>query len=36
MAPEHRRLLRYPTLTIAEICEIPVAQVADANAHLYL
>lgn len=36
MAPEHRRLLRYPTLTVEEICEIPVAQVAAPNAHLYL
>lgn len=36
MAPEHRRLLRYPTLTIEEIGEIPVAQVAASDAHLYL
>jgi N6-adenosine-specific RNA methylase IME4 len=36
MAPEHRRLLRYPTLTVDEICEISVAKVAAANAHLYL
>ncbi|MCK6466874.1 MAG: MT-A70 family methyltransferase [Candidatus Brocadia sinica] len=36
MAPEHQRLLRYPTMTIEEICEIPVSQVAAANSHLYL
>lgn len=36
MAPEHRRLLRYPTLTLEQICEIPVSKVAAANAHLYL
>ena len=36
MAPEHHRLLRYPTMTIEEICEIPVSQVAAANSHLYL
>lgn len=36
MAPEHRRLLRYPTLTLEEICDIPVAKVLAANAHLYL
>lgn len=36
MAPEHRRLLRYPTLTVEEICSIPVPQVAAPNAHLYL
>ncbi len=36
MAPEHKRLLRYPTLTLKEICEIPVASVADNQSHLYL
>lgn len=36
MAPEHQRLLRYPTMTLEEICEIPVSQVAAANSHLYL
>jgi N6-adenosine-specific RNA methylase IME4 len=36
MAPEHRRLSRYPTLTLREIMEIPVAQVAAAQSHLYL
>jgi N6-adenosine-specific RNA methylase IME4 len=36
MAPEHQRLLRYPTMSINEICEIPVAQVAAANSHCYL
>jgi N6-adenosine-specific RNA methylase IME4 len=36
MAPEHKRLLRYPTLTLKEICEIPVADVAAEQSHLYL
>lgn len=36
MAPEHQRLLRYPTMSLEEICEIPVSQVAAANSHLYL
>lgn len=36
MAPEHQRLLRYPTLPIEEICEIPVASAAASNCHLYL
>jgi N6-adenosine-specific RNA methylase IME4 len=36
MAPEHQRLLRYPTMDLQEICEIPVSQVAAANSHLYL
>lgn len=36
MAPEHQRLLRYPTMDLQEICEIPVSQVSAANSHLYL
>lgn len=36
MAPEHQRLLRYPTMSLEEICEIPVSQAAAANSHLYL
>lgn len=36
VAPEHRRLNRYPTMPLAEICAIPVADVAEPIAHLYL
>ncbi len=36
MAPEHQRLLRYPTMTLKEICDIPVATVTAEKAHLYL
>jgi N6-adenosine-specific RNA methylase IME4 len=36
MAPEHRRLARYSTMALKQICELPVAQVADEPAHLYL
>ena len=36
MAPEHKRLNRYRTLTLKEICEIPVPDVVSENAHLYL
>ncbi|MBL8485036.1 MAG: hypothetical protein JNJ60_22760 [Rhodocyclaceae bacterium] len=36
MAPEHRRLARYATLTTAEICALPVADLAAEPAHLYL
>jgi N6-adenosine-specific RNA methylase IME4 len=36
MAPEHRRLSRYPTLTLQAIKAIPVAAVAAAQSHLYL
>lgn len=36
MAPEHQRLLRYPTMTLEEILELPVNRLAAAEAHLYL
>ena len=36
MAPEHRRLSRYVTLSLAEIETLPVASVAAPTAHLYL
>ena len=36
VAPEHRRLARYPTLTTEEICALPVADHLDGTAHCYL
>ena len=36
MAPEHKRLLRYPTMNLQEICQLPVAHLGAAQAHLYL
>lgn len=36
MAPEHKRLSRYQTLTLQQIKEIPVALVAAEKSHLYL
>jgi N6-adenosine-specific RNA methylase IME4 len=36
VAPEHRRLDRYDTMTVKEICSVPVAEVAADCAHLYL
>ena len=36
MAPEHRRLSRYGTLTVAEIAALPVPQILLPTAHLYL
>jgi N6-adenosine-specific RNA methylase IME4 len=36
MAPEHKRLSRYETMTVEEICALPVAQAARDRAHLYL
>jgi len=36
VAPEHRRLLRYPTMETKEIMELPVPRLAAARSHLYL
>lgn len=36
MAPEHKRLKRYPTLTLQQIMDIPVKTVLEDRAHLYL
>lgn len=36
IAPEHRRLTRYPTLTCQAIQDLPVAMVAAEQSHLYL
>jgi N6-adenosine-specific RNA methylase IME4 len=36
VAPEHRRLSRYDTMTAKEIAALPVAEVAAARSHLYL
>ncbi|MCA9036345.1 MAG: hypothetical protein KDA91_14520 [Planctomycetaceae bacterium] len=36
MAPEHRRLMRYPTMPLDDIRNLPVDQAAAADAHLYL
>ncbi|MDA0587750.1 MAG: MT-A70 family methyltransferase [Planctomycetota bacterium] len=36
VAPEHRRLARYETLSLADIKEIPVSTAAAAASHLYL
>ena len=36
VAPEHRRLSRYSTMKIDDIMALPIGQVADDKAHLYL
>jgi N6-adenosine-specific RNA methylase IME4 len=36
MAPEHRRLSRYTTLTTDEIAALPVSRVLADTGHLYL
>ncbi len=36
MAPEHQRLLRYPTMTLEDVCALPVKPLLAPNAHLYL
>jgi len=36
MAPEHKRLMHYPTLPLRDILEMPVVEVAAESSHLYL
>ena len=36
VAPEHKRLSRYTTITLGDICAMPVASLAADPAHLYL
>ena len=36
MAPEHKRLTRYSTMKLADICSLPVTDMLDETAHLYL
>ena len=36
VAPEHKRLARYGTMTLEEIKQLPVSEVADDKSHLYL
>jgi N6-adenosine-specific RNA methylase IME4 len=36
MAPEHKRLSRYSTMTLSDIMELPVATIAAEQCHLYL
>ena len=36
VAPEHKRLNRYQTMTLEDIKQLPVAEISDEKAHLYL
>ena len=36
VAPEHKRLNRYGTMTLDDICALPVADIAADRSHLYL
>lgn len=36
MAPEHKRLSRYETMSIEDICAMPVSEHAEDPSHLYL
>lgn len=36
VAPEHKRLSRYETMTLEEIKKLPVGEAADEKCHLYL
>lgn len=36
MAPEHRRLSRYGTMSVDDIADLPVEKIVEEPAHLYL
>lgn len=36
VAPEHKRLRRYETMTLDDIKKLPVADISDERCHLYL
>lgn len=36
MAPEHKRLRRYSTMTFDEIASLPINQISEDKSHLYL
>ncbi|NLX26426.1 MAG: S-adenosylmethionine-binding protein [Lentisphaerae bacterium] len=36
MAPEHKRLNRYPTMHLQEIKDLPVESISSERAHLYM
>lgn len=36
VAPEHKRLARYPTMTLQDICDLPVEEHLADRAHCYL
>lgn len=36
VAPEHKRLNRYDTMSLEEICGLPVNEIADKASHCYL
>ncbi len=36
MAPEYKRLMRYPTMALTDIMDLPVTQVSAVRSHLYL
>lgn len=36
VAPEHRRLTRYETMTLDDIKSLPIEEIADSKSHLYL
>lgn len=36
VAPEHKRLSRYGTMKLDEICSLPLSEISAATSHLYL
>ena len=35
VAPEHKRLNRYPTMTLNDIMTLPVSEISDEKSRLY-
>ena len=36
VSPEHKRLMRYETMDLEEIKSLPISEISDEKAHLYL
>ena len=36
VSPEHKRLLRYESMDLEEIKSLPISEISDEKAHLYL
>jgi N6-adenosine-specific RNA methylase IME4 len=36
IAPEHKRLRRYPTMSMAEVADLPIGDMTQPKAHVYL
>lgn len=36
IAPEHHRLSRYGTMSVEQIADLPISEIVEPTAHLYL